>query len=389
MTSTPTPSTPHHRHFVAAPLVVAALMMVWGSLGAERLSGGRAAHVLAEAPVTVQTAGGSAQGAIFAVQNDLIRMESGTVLVRAEGVVELESRGVFLHIAAGIARVEQSGSGLTIEALSAPVLVKIAADVVAVPAGMRWQWDGQALPTLDDGLLKWWDARRPQDLVASRALNLLALSGASLPSARTLSRGEAWSGPWQAALSLPVAQSRSREREASDRLSTLSAALQAGQSGAALVALGRAQAAGAFQTDFGRAQLPALLSKSAAVPAVTLAVADEMAQSPDGWLLLPLLSSAPSLALLPEPPAETALEVRLSQALLLPLADRGREGLSAIAVRQWSDSLLPLANETDQPALLPELVGRELTDVIAKAAYNGWVERAERYGLAQPNAESK
>lgn len=384
MTPTPANTARRHRHFVAAPLVLAGLMVAWGTVAGTPLAAVRAS-VLADAPLRL--VGGSVQGDVVAVQEGIVRLAvTGSVLVRADGAVDLESAGVRLRAASGIARVTRSGGVLTVEAVSGPVLARLADDLVAVPAGMRWEWNGEALPTLDDGLVAWWTARRPQPLPATRAVTALALSGAILPSALPLPRETAADDRWRAALTLPSAYERWQEQSAADLLADVEDALLLRSASGASAAILRAREAGAFISVVGRARLPALLNQSDGLPAAALALAAEQAQSSDDAFLLPLLPIASHLAFLPTS-ADSSLEDSLLGALLLPVADRGREALPASTVQAWSDGLRPLSESLDQPEVFRSLLRMELNAVIVEAGRNGWVERAERYGKAMPPDE--
>lgn len=361
--------------------MLAGLMVTWGLVSGAPLGAVRAS-VLPEA--AVRTAGGSVLGDVLAVQDGLVRLAgTGSAVVRAQGAVDLESAGVRLRAASGISRITRSGGVLAVEAVSGPVLVQIAADLVAVPAGMSWQWDGNALPTLDDGLLAWWNARRPATLPVTHSLAALTLSGASLPSALPLARETVANDRWRAALTLPAASVRWQEQGAADLLADVEDALLLRSASGATAAILRAREAGAFASAIGRARLPALLALSDGLPAATITLAAEQAQDADGAFLLPLLPIASHLAFLPVAEGES-LERVLLGALLLPIADRGREALPASAVQAWSDSLLPLSQSLDQPGLFRSVLRAELGVVVAEADRNGWVERAERYEAAMP-----
>ncbi len=385
MTPTPASTARRHRHFVAAPLVLAGLMMIWGTVSGPPLAAVRAS-VLTDAPVRL--IGGSVQGDVLAVAEGVVRLAAtGSVLVRAEGMVEVESAGVRLRVASGIARIGRSDGVLTVEAVSAPVLARLAHDLVAVPAGMRWEWSGEALPTLDDGLFAWWTARRPQPLPVHRTFTTLALSGATLPSALPLARDVKAGDPWSAALTLPAASVRWQERSAADLLADVEDALLLRSASGALAAIAHARDAGVFASITGQARLPALLAASDGLPGASVALAIEVAMQPHGNALLPLLPTASALAILPQVAADQTLEESLLAALLFPLADRGREALAASAVQTWSDGLLPLSQSLDQPEIFRSILRAELQAVVVEAKRNGWVERAERYEKAMPPAE--
>lgn len=378
---TPT-SRRRHRHFIAAPLIVAGLIVAWGTAGEEPLGGG--VSVAAELTV-VQTYGGSVQGDIASFHEDTVRLAAtGSVLIRAEGAVHVRAGWAHFTVAGGIAQIERATDGVTVTAVSAPVLVTLGDQVLAVPAGTEWQWDGQPLPTLDDGLRVWWSARRPTDLASTRETEAIALAGASLPGPLPLIQPVAKVTPWQASLTLSAARARLDEREAGGVLLQLEEALLLDDAARAARALASAEEMGAFNSALGRARLPDLLDQSA-MPAVTLSLANELASTADQWFFLSLLPAAPSLGVLPMPPADASLDLRLQQALLLPLSDNRPQGLSPLVIRQWNDSLWPLSTDTDQPELFREIVGEELSVVIAEAKTNDWVERAERYAKALPD----
>jgi hypothetical protein len=234
-------------------------------------------------------------------------------------------------------------------------------------------------------LAAWWAARRPEPLPASRALTALALSGAALPSALPLPRAVAASDRWRAAVTLPAAYERWQEGSAADLLADVEDALLLRSASGASAAIGRARGAGAFASAVGRARLPGLLAEADGLPAAVLALAAEQAADADGAFLLPLLPVAPHLAFLPAP-ADQPLERSLLAALLLPIADRGREALPATTAQAWSDGLRPLSESLDQPELFRSILRAELGEVVADARQNGWVERAERYEKAMPPA---
>ncbi len=369
---------PCHRHFVALPLLCTALLCAWGWMGSGTLS---ATLVLAtDTTPTVRTLGGSVAGgrATHDVDGTLHLTDDGLTVVRAEGLVTLTLPGATVTVADGIAAIDRQTEATTILAFSGPVEVAIDGARALVPAGMQWTWTGTPLPTLDEGLQSWWDARRPTDIPATEAMRMLAITGANLPSAEVPEAGSLVPEV-DTPFVLRAARVRADERAAAARVSQIDDALAAGDEGRVADLLADPTFPTLLQTRTAQARLPFLLSESAAMPSLGATMAAAIAATPDGWLHLSFLPGATWLGSLPQAPADATPETLLLKQLLFPLSDRRPQALPQRFLDDWSaerQALLPLL---DQPDVFQAILSDELSTIAQEAQAKGWVERAERY----------
>ncbi|MBI1812477.1 hypothetical protein HY285_01685 [Candidatus Peregrinibacteria bacterium] len=392
-----------HRHFVAAPLVLATISLAMLSSlyrssfvhGIQAFMIGPISAAMGDAALTP---GGEvslllSRGGSLAFSGDHPVLKEGTLLVRGRGRFALEAGPTVISGFAGAMHVTVHGRSLTVASLTSPALVQIGRERVLVPVHTQWKTDdASSRASIMDGWSAWALSREllplPDDFVADQNNAIAALP---VPRDELPPMNPAAAFPDVSLLRFPSAQDRSREDLAMEFFSMIRFRIDANDlaglhelltdpSHSAML-LHSSHSAWALATLFSRTTghltlaqelLPDALATNDASFALLLSVHPDFSASV--WPLLAGHASA----------SDTALRL-----FAFPASDTSVTSLPAILERQWEDETRAFAAAQKEPGSFLTSFASMLLHLIDRFERQGYPERAQRYGsfllsLTQP-----
>ncbi len=382
-----------HRHFVAVPLLIAAIVLPcsFGVLHAS-LSGG----VLAEEEVPVlqdAVALSLPDGTQFLlydgadVDPETLTVVDGSVLVSATHLTRIGlGDGLSVNAFDGFVHLTRYGDDVSVAALTAPVLIEQGDRRLIVPPQRQWRWQGGVLPSADAGLALWRKARETTAVPRSSIQEQIRSSTMLPPAADPLPAVEEYLPILHAASMprLPAAQERVRRARRSHTLGVLRGAVQRGDSALVDRVFGDADYAALFADEEGRIALSSLLAEADASSAVLSPMITFLARDPDAWLLLSVHPrTAAAVWAFADPPlsAERSLVLHFA----LPEADWNVQAFDAIVLRRWSEDVGDTLSElADASGFLQEFVAH-IDAIVRRMESSFFPERARN--LVEVSAE--
>ena len=156
---------------MAAPIVVliVSLSLLDGALTSASPSQELSASVmrLSEGEVLRLPQGGAIlySGHGFSIEEDKVEFLDGSALLKTNGYMEVEVAGNRFATVSGSFHLSYHGGGITVAALTAPVLFRDASRLMVVPLGMQWKIsDEEKITLLPAGFPLWREARQVQEL---------------------------------------------------------------------------------------------------------------------------------------------------------------------------------------------------------------------------------
>ncbi|MBI3619493.1 hypothetical protein HY213_05680 [Candidatus Peregrinibacteria bacterium] len=383
-----------HRHFVAAPLVLATISLAMlSSLYRSSLVHGIQASMIgpigaATGDVTL-TPGGEvslllSRGGSLEFSGEHPVLKEGTLLIQGRGRLALEAGSAMISGFAGAIHVTMHERSLTVASLTSPALVQMGPERVLVPVHTQWRTDNVAfLASMNDGWSAWARARElfplPDDFVADQTRAIVALP---VPRDELPPVDPTTSFPDVSLLRLPSAQDRYREDQAMEFFSMIRFRIDANDLAGlhelltdptrSAILLHSSHSAWALEILLSRTQghpplaqelLPATLKTSDAVLPLLLSIHPDFSAS--AW---PFLSAH-------EANGDTALRL-----FSFPSSDDLASTLPAILERQWEDETRAFAAAQKEPSSFLTSFASMLLHLIDRFERLGYPERAQRYG---------
>jgi hypothetical protein len=318
------------------------------------------------------------EGGVRVSSQGRIALDAGLLLARADGLLSVLAPGVEVTGFGGVFTVRADADVVAVQAITSPVLVRIGAEVVLVPAASTWSVpDASLTPWADEDLAPWWYDRRPLPL-PERTLREVLREAGSLPAATPPTTTVSTLTPFDVAVELPAATERRRLERVLMTLEQLPALAETDLPSAvaslesftiddlalaaARAALARALVRIADEPQLRLVLLPAFLREDS--DASALLTAFHPALRDVSWGM----------------PTEVALSVpvRTLRLLNLPASDRLGRALSSTTRAAWLAELSALA--TDQPQVaFTSVMGEALADGVASLIVDGFTLRAEAW----------
>ena len=361
-----------HRHFVALPLLVAAILATVAAGGeGVRAQGAedRRSHDVDGGEAVTLVSGARAVlfgGADVDRSAETPILRDGTVLLSGRGIVELRAGAYFLVGMDGAYHATLQDGTLTVAALTTPVLAMDGRSVALVRAGMQWSANGSKLSILADGIRAWTADRKEAPLPEHFIRREIALLGD--PGTGVLPGRDGRQAP---SLLLVGSARRRGVDDARERLlGELRDAVEAGSVTGVQSLLADSELAALLGTDRGLAVVAVLLSALPEGSALRLPLLDILARQEDLLLVLSLHEKYRAEAWLAGT-AELAREARAARIFAITGAPGGRGLHSALLAERLRGEIAALRAALDSPVPV-------FTELISTAADT--VERAEGNG---------
>lgn len=374
-----------HRHFVAAPIVVAFFVLSAVLLGRTTMLG----RVTTPTPARISHAVGTSfllPGGVAALvrgQADAVidavsgtpSLASGDLLLSANGLLRLTAGQWTVRGLPGTFFVSFAPTGLTVAALSAPLLLTDAAgERVLVPAGYQWKQGETSLPAPAD----------PAAWIGSRAVH--ALPSSFLANERRLASGltvpSVGPGPYADTPSYLI-RPFGGPATADDRTQLLGHVRFLTETGDLLALHGflsdPAVSSVLRDGDDRDALYVSLMAGAGDRRGAVLELLPPLVRkNTDLWLLAsvhPLFQ--PEAWIVPPPRAQR--DTLLLRLMLFPLADNGEKAFPAASVERWQAAVAALLADDGQAAAWTDALLAETKPLFAYFRDNGYVERTQRW----------
>jgi len=394
----------HHRHFVALPLTLAAVIFVMLTHGA--LSNQMRASVRG-ASSSVSDVLSFADGMqIFRGERGVVKTDGavpeltrGSVLIAHPGIAQIQANGLSLSGLAGAFHVVKNGDFITVSALTTPVLVADGGRRVIVPVGYQWRGEKGLPADVQDGAA-WFQARTieplPSSFIREQLLTLDTFPDQTppLPSAVT-----EIAAPTRFTF-FSVAYERAQAAWRDSVLGLLRHYLEQGERSQAHALMTNVEMDPAFADE---RSVPALAILSAqycpSVPDVCALLLSRIAVQENLWLPAAYHPALRSTIWSMQVPAVSAEARSLLVFTLLP-SDRQPVSLMPVIGPLWEEEAVSLLFASkERESLFVRLAGAHLP-VLRRFAQTGFPERAERMiralrsvaartGIAIPSALEK
>jgi hypothetical protein len=380
----PTNSARSHRHFVAFPLLVAAVLVptLHGALHASvsapiAVTGSVPFHENASAvtfPDGLQVL--LYDGAELLTDAQIPELQDGSALLAGAGLFSL-SLGTDRTVRAidGLVHVTRYDDNIVVAAITASTLVSFGDRHVVVPAGRQWRSEQHPPASADAGIALWLRSRNTQPVPASvlrdqvRAADLLPEPRQERPAATSIVLPD---------LSLlPGARIRNDEARRSQALADLRGAVDRGNVQEVVSLLQSGELAASLRAAETQRVLVALLIASADHAEIAAPLASALAGDPELWLLLTLHPHVSAVTGVFAEPLLTG-DASLLDAFFLPAADVHLQAFGDLAMRQWGERTEDLLKEQADPLPFLEAFIENTDSVIRDMMQRGYPERAHR-----------
>jgi len=355
-----------HRHIVALPLaLLIAVVPVVGSLHGQLLSAN-----ISNASRWLQV-----PNAMILPQEESTRInlavspvaiDAGSALVSVSGKATVQAGGFEVVGIDGTFQVIAKAKAVTVSAITAPVLVKKAGEVVAlIPSTMQWRWSVDDLPSRKDGVAAWYDSRKPTLLPKQfleeqrKAMDTLPAIEVHVP-VTDLPTPPSKSEP----LKLPQTLEREREEWLSLAASHLRYLLEAGKAEEFVGILSMSDIHDAVSAEL----LPFAANDALAFAKLTEVLAD------DDVLLLARLHSHYTLVSWSLPEPKTLTDGTVLTLLLSPLEVQSQP-LQEFVQSRWEDAFVSALSQVEDPAATLAVLLSEMRPVLAGLEERGYPER--------------
>lgn len=379
-TETPKTARLRHRLYVVLPLFLA---IAWiGINGNSQASLLRSMSVTQSGSLTMIDGDRAVlEGGDISMSGSVIQLD-GSSLIAGKSLISVQADGYTMEGWNGVFEADASAQHkLTVAALTTPVLISRDADRWIVPVGMQLTIADQT-GTVPQSVMDWMRTRRPIALPAHYLRERLPEADRlmTLVAIHPLSADESILPPLVGQnFRLAAAEEEAKKRDASQRVSTLSIALDHGDV-AAFDALIAEPHAGNALTHADRTDLLAILTLALPLKR-DVQILPSLSRDADLLALLrfhPLLRDR--IALTSDASVDAHLLI-LSQ-LLLPVSDRDEAAVSPLAVQSWQNGWHMLEASG---ALTTDILNAALpsvsADIIALDTA-GYPERARGYASA-------
>ncbi|MDD5469526.1 MAG: hypothetical protein PHO92_01870 [Candidatus Peribacteraceae bacterium] len=392
-----------HRHFIAVPLLLCAILLptALGVLPASLLGSAAAPEKQSVVPslngTSVQVMPDGVQillfeDAVLDTADVAPAVQEGSVLVSAEGIARVTVSSSMEAIAFnGAFHISRYGDRVTVSALTSPVLLLQNGTKMLLPAGRLWRSGGTALPSLAGGM-ELWAGARATDAVPRSFLRDQLRSSALLPPA-----SDAWLPPARARAPLltssavprlPAAAQRFLQEQEEIAIGLLRYAVEQRDGFAVSRLLQQSEYREAFATDSAQRAIALFLSRSADFSPVALPLLTHLSSASDLWLLFSIhtrVNTAAWALVEPELPKEDELLCWFA----LPEADFHPVAFDNVVLRRWMERLSAYVDLLEDPQAFLSLFIRHTDAAVGRMDASHYPERAERlvatvYDFVQP-----
>ena len=378
--------TPHkrHRHFVAFPLFLALLGIIFvpftGPSSSLRASVSSEQEVMSLPDGTQVLLGDES---VLDTLSAAAFLRQGSALVRSENIAQIRTSSCDILALAGAFHLIAGETSTTVSAMTAPVLVSVSGRRAVVPVGMQMRIAGP-LTGIEAGFAAWRSARSlaplPEHFIRDQVFALQQFPSVVdvLPVAQSLFPSE----ESHSALELPAAQARAKEAWRLQVLGSLRWHIEQQDDAGVRALLDRS----AYHAAFADARsLPALVTLAGrtadGAAGLRSLLLRFLADRHDVWLLAALHPSFHTGAWTAGVPALTQEELTLL-AFGLPKVDRAPQGFSPVVVRWWEQTVHAFIAEQKEPSALVEPLLLDLLPVIEQDVQDGYPERAQTLARA-------
>ncbi|OGJ59797.1 hypothetical protein A2881_00820 [Candidatus Peribacteria bacterium RIFCSPHIGHO2_01_FULL_55_13] len=354
---------PSHRHSVILPLLALSIL---GTGVAANSSGGMQAvsapflshgQTLIVHPSGVQ--GIVLEGARMDETESIPELLEGSALIVSHAPIELRVGAFRVQSIGGGYHITKSGNGITVAALTTPVLLTKGALRAVVPVGMQWKITGESLPLWKEGAQAWMDARSVRPLPKrfwdeQRELLQTILVKNTLPEARV----QIPLKPEAGVAELPEAGNRRAAEWSQSVLGVLRSRVESDDVITVQELLLRPDLAEAFSTPRARSVAATLLFSDDRSSAMQQQLLPILLSQSDLWLLLSLHPAVSTVAWTLPAPAHDG-ETAALRLFLFPYADRSDAAGHASAWNRWQEELLASVQASaDRASIGNELIIR-------------------------------
>ncbi|OIO53810.1 hypothetical protein AUJ46_04220 [Candidatus Peregrinibacteria bacterium CG1_02_54_53] len=306
-------------------------------------------------------------------------LHRGNALIRSAGIVQLRTSACDILAMAGAFHVVAGDSGITVSAISTPVLLSTFGRRAIVPPGQQMRIAGP-LVGLEAGVASWQNARETASLPEyffKEQFHKLQKFPPAVQNLPALQSAMPSDEPVMPAVQLPAAQERAKEARRLEILRALRGQIEQRNDDGARAILSRP----AFRTALADGRgLSVLVTLAAQVEdgaaGLRPLLLQFLADRHDLWLLAalhPMLHTGAWVSGLPQ----LTQEEQLLLAFDLPKADRSPQGFSPVVTRWWEHAVSALIAEEHEPLALVEPLLTALLPVTEQDIVDGYPERAQ------------
>ena len=354
---------PSHRHSIILPLLTLSILGTGFAARSSLRMQAVSAPLLSHGQTLITHASGVQgillEGARMDETKAIPELLEGSALIASHAPVELRAGAFRIQSLGGGYHITKSGNGITVAALTAPVLLTKGALRAVVPAGMQWKTMGESLPLWKEGEQAWMDARAVRPLPKrfrdeqSQRLQTILIKN-SLPEARV----QIPLKPEAGVAELPEAGNRRAAEWSESVLGVLRSRVESDDTLTVQELLLRPDLAEAFSTPRARGIAAALLFSEDRSSAMQQQLLPILLSQSDLWLLLSLHPSVSTVTWTLPSPAHDG-ETAALRFLLFPYADRSDAAGHASAWSRWQEELLASVQASaDSASIGSELIVR-------------------------------
>lgn len=372
-------SHPSHRHTVVLPLLALSILgtglMANTSAGVHAVSTSvlRGQELVTHASGLQALVGGGEQ---IGQTGDTPELLEGSALVTSLVPVTLRA-GVFtLRSLGGGYHVTRSSNGLTVAAVTTPVLVRKGALKAVVPIGAQWRSGGDSLALWGEGVEAWMQSRSvsalPERFLAEQRELLQSIPReADLPEIRTQIPAHPQAGP----VELPEAFERRTAEWVEAVLGVFRGRIESNDALVVQELLLRPDLQDVFRSPKALDVASALLFSQNHAAAMQQQLLPLLVRDPDLWLLLSLHPTVSTVTwTLVSPPHDG--ERAALRLWMFPLADIDDEAGNAAAWSRWSEELIAAVKASSDPSATGNALIVRLGKVAELREEAGYPQRA-------------
>jgi len=337
-----------HRHLVAFPVFIAALVISFTDIHTDLPDVlGSVSHLFGTIEDKRFTFDSGVYGVVYAggelyEEGNHLVLAEGSALLASKGIVHVVVNDTSLSLINGAAHITQGTHGVTIAALTSPVVIFSGDQREIIPVGMQWELSENGIAPINDGFEAWMQARLPTLLPMSfieRKLGDLSIVRQPeniLPEAVPYVSTDFV--PEEQVL-LQVSESHVQQGKHEEILGVVRFAVEAQDTDRLEELLSQPSVVEALATDRGAAVTLALLSTSdQSQTALRMLLLGLQISKEDVWLLSSFHPALRDIAwVLPEPDVST--ESHVSRIFLLPFSAFSPETFSDFVFERFSVSL--------------------------------------------------
>ncbi|MDD5026496.1 MAG: hypothetical protein PHH13_03940 [Candidatus Peribacteraceae bacterium] len=373
-----------HRHFLILPVFLFLLLIsLFGASSSQNASIMRQTDPKIERFPAVISWGVHAQAMVWSDTlvdraGSVPRLLSGPLLVKTDGIVEMDVADLHLTGMNGGTYVTVRGGVVTVAALTTSMLATSGQRSVLIPAGLQWSGNGR-IASYDAGVTQWAKSRAlsavPATFKRTQLMQLESFPTVSLPTGSVdFSPGRFFSfafNGWR----LPAAQQRVDRLYEEEVFRELTRCIQEGDRECVMEILHDADNEEDLSDQRGQGILASLLSQISGDSVMTNMLLTALMRDDRFWLLATIHPQWRLHAWGVDHPTPST-EMRMLHLFVLPQSDVWVDALPIVILRRWEQEAADLLTlDADPRSLLNHLVS-VLVPIVHTETILGYPERA-------------